>query len=108
MEEKFKILTVEQARNNIYSVVSDSNIGGVVYTEEIATPPCVVVVQNSDSFFLKAFAPRRNILEKLSGNLVNKFDNTNMRWNVHQMFTTGILRRTRLFLNSKLHQFANE
>ena len=77
MEEKFKILTVEQARNNIYSVVSDSNIGGVVYTEEIATPPCVVVVQNSDSFFLKAFAPRRNILEKLSGNLVNKFDNTN-------------------------------
>ena len=39
MEEKFKILTVEQARNNIYSVVSDSNIGGVVYTEEIATPP---------------------------------------------------------------------
>ena len=77
MEEKFKVLTVEQARNNIYGAVSDSNIGGVVYTEEIATPPCVVVVQNGDSFFLKAFAPRRNTLDRFGENLVNKFKNTN-------------------------------
>ena len=77
MEDEFKTLTVEQVRNNIYGAVSGSNIGGVVYTEEIATPPCVVVVQNDDSFFLKAFAPRRNTLEKLCENLINKFENTN-------------------------------